>query len=67
MSAFNAPRGRLVGADRILFSTDYPFGAMEEAHSFLAHIEVSDEERELIAHGNAERLLKIPAATARAA
>lgn len=61
MSMFEAVR-RLVGPDRILFSTDYPFGSMEEAHSFLGHIEVSGEERELIAHGNAERLLKIPAA-----
>ncbi|OBA62499.1 hypothetical protein A5647_07985 [Mycobacterium sp. 1100029.7] len=59
MSMFT-PVQRLVGADRILFSTDYPFSAMEEGHEFLGLLEVGDHERELIAHGNAERLFRIP-------
>lgn len=57
-SMFTALR-HLADADRILFSTDYPYGSMEEAYAFLIQLEVSQPERELIAHGNAERLLKI--------
>jgi predicted TIM-barrel fold metal-dependent hydrolase len=45
-----------VGIERIMFSVDYPYGAMEEARSFLQHLPVSDTDRERIAHGNAERL-----------
>jgi predicted TIM-barrel fold metal-dependent hydrolase len=45
-----------VGAGRIMFSVDYPYGSMEEARAFLERIPVSAAEREAIAHGNAERL-----------
>lgn len=48
-----------VGVDRIMFSIDYPFGSMDEARSFLQHLPVSDADRARIAHGNAERLLKL--------
>ena len=48
-----------VGVDRIMFSVDYPYGSMEEARSFLQHLPVSEAHRERIAHGNAERLLKV--------
>jgi predicted TIM-barrel fold metal-dependent hydrolase len=48
-----------VGVDRIMFSVDYPYGSMEEARSFLQHLPVSEADRERIAHGNAERLLKV--------
>ena len=47
------------GADRILFSVDYPFSAMPEAMRFLQQLPVSDADREKIAHGNADRLLKL--------
>jgi predicted TIM-barrel fold metal-dependent hydrolase len=46
-----------VGVDRIMFSADYPFAAMEEARAFLEGLPVSPADRERIAHGNAERLL----------
>jgi predicted TIM-barrel fold metal-dependent hydrolase len=46
-----------VGVDRIMFSVDYPYGSMAEAHAFLQHLPVSAADRERIAHGNAERLL----------
>jgi predicted TIM-barrel fold metal-dependent hydrolase len=46
-----------VGAERIMFSADYPYGSMAEARAFLDHIPVSAADRERIAHGNAERLL----------
>ena len=48
-----------VGSDRILFSVDYPYKTMEEAMAFLDQLPVSPVDKERIAHGNAERLLKI--------
>ena len=48
-----------VGVDRIMFSTDYPFASMAAARSFLDQLPVSPVDRERIAHGNAERLLRL--------
>jgi predicted TIM-barrel fold metal-dependent hydrolase len=48
-----------IGVDRIMFSVDYPYGSMAEARSFLQHLPVSEADRERIAHGNAERLLRL--------
>lgn len=48
-----------VGADRILLSADYPYKTMEEAIAFLNQLPISLVDKERIAHGNAERLLKI--------
>ncbi len=48
-----------VGVDRVMFSTDYPYGSMAEATAFLATAPVSPAERERIAHGNAETLLRV--------
>jgi uncharacterized protein len=48
-----------VGVDRIMFSADYPYGSMPEARAFLDQIPVSPADREKIAHGNAERLLRL--------
>ncbi len=47
------------GAERILFGIGYKshYGA---AVAMLAHAQISDAERELIAHGNIERLLELP-------
>jgi predicted TIM-barrel fold metal-dependent hydrolase len=46
------------GAERVLFGIGYKshYGA---AAAMLAHARITDEERELIAHGNIERLLKL--------
>jgi predicted TIM-barrel fold metal-dependent hydrolase len=49
-----------VGADRLLFSVDYPFSANDRGRAFLDSLPVSIPDREKIAHGNAERLLKLP-------
>jgi predicted TIM-barrel fold metal-dependent hydrolase len=46
-----------VGAGRIMFSVDHPYGSMAEARAFLQQIPVSELDRERIAHGNAEKLL----------
>jgi hypothetical protein len=47
----------LGGVDRIMFSADYPYQSMAEAHAFLAQIPASAADKERIAHANAERLL----------
>ena len=48
-----------VGVDRIMFSADYPWGSMAQARSFLDQLPVSTADKERIAHGNAERLLRL--------
>jgi uncharacterized protein len=48
-----------VGVDRIMFSADYPYQSMAEARAFLDHLPVSAADRERIAHGNAEQLLRL--------
>lgn len=40
-----------------MFSADYPYQSMAEAHAFLAQIPASAADKERIAHANAERLL----------
>lgn len=48
------------GADRILFSVDYPFASNARARAFLDALPVSLADRAKIAHGNADRLLRLP-------
>jgi uncharacterized protein len=48
-----------VGADRIMFSTDHPYASMTQARTFLDQLPVSPADKERIAHGNAERLLRL--------
>jgi hypothetical protein len=50
---------QVVGADHILFSVDYPFSPNAEGRDFLNSLPVSPEDREKIAHGNADRLLRL--------
>ncbi|MGH9691236.1 MAG: amidohydrolase family protein [Candidatus Acidiferrales bacterium] len=50
---------QVVGADRILFSVDYPFSANATGREFLNILPASKEDLEKIAHRNAERLLKL--------
>jgi predicted TIM-barrel fold metal-dependent hydrolase len=49
----------VMGADRIMFAVDYPFSANEPARAFLETMPVSTTDRAAIAHGNAERLLRL--------
>lgn len=48
-----------IGADHILFGTDYPFEQMGTATEFLREAPISDADRSKIAHRNAEELLRI--------
>jgi uncharacterized protein len=43
-----------VGVDRMMFSTDYPYQSMAPATAFLDSLPVSPQDRERVAHGNAE-------------
>lgn len=49
------------GADRIMFSVDYPFASNARARAFLDSLPVSPSDREKIAHGNADRLMRLTA------
>ena len=46
-----------VGADRVAFSTDHPFGSMLAARVFLDNLPLSQQDRARISHRNAEELL----------
>jgi len=48
-----------VGADRIMFSADYPYSPMAQARNFLDQLPVSPGDQHKIAHGNAECLLRL--------
>lgn len=48
-----------VGVDRIMFSADHPYASMAQASAFLAQLPVSPADKARIAHGNAERLLRL--------
>ena len=54
---------QVVGADRILFSVDYPFSANEQGRTFLDHASISPADQEKISHLNAERLLGLAEAS----
>jgi len=49
----------VVGVDHIMFSIDYPFSPNAVGRKFLDNLPVSPENMEKIAHGNAEKLLKL--------
>jgi predicted TIM-barrel fold metal-dependent hydrolase len=50
---------QVVGIDRIMFSVDYPFSPNTVGRKFLDSLAVSPEDKEKIAHGNVEKLLKL--------
>ena len=50
-----------IGADRIMFAVDYPFSTNADGQKFIENAPLSDDDRDAIAHGNAERLLKLSA------
>lgn len=45
-----------IGADRILFATDYPYEVMQDAARWLERAPISERDRRKIAAGNAARL-----------
>jgi len=47
------------GADRIMYSVDYPYSTNERGRAFLDSTSISPLDKEKISHLNAERLLKL--------
>jgi uncharacterized protein len=48
---------QVIGADRILYSVDYPYLTLTGTREFLESLPISQTDKERIAHGNAEALL----------
>jgi 2,3-dihydroxybenzoate decarboxylase len=48
-----------LGVDNILFAVDWPYEANTAGIGFLKKLSISDADREKIAHGNAERILRL--------
>ncbi len=49
-----------LGADRVMFSADYPFESAEEAGHFMDTVPLADKLRQDIAYANAKTLLRLP-------
>ena len=49
----------VVGADRIIWSVDYPYLTLDGTREFLGKLPVSEQDREKIAHLNAEKLFTL--------
>jgi len=49
----------VVGADRVMFSVDYPYSRNEEGRDFMLGAPISRIDREKLAFRNAERLLNL--------
>jgi len=49
----------LLGAERILYSIDYPYQSLDGVRTFLDNLPITEAEKALIAHGNVERLMNI--------
>ncbi len=50
---------QIMGADRIMYAVDYPYVASEQARTFLESAPIGPADKEKIAHGNAEKVLKL--------
>jgi predicted TIM-barrel fold metal-dependent hydrolase len=50
---------QVFGADRTMFSSDYPFGDPVEHSMFLAEAPISPADRDKIAYRNAQRLFRL--------
>lgn len=48
-----------MGAEGVMFSVDYPYESTEAAVEFIESTPMSEETRNLICHGNAERIFKL--------
>jgi 5-carboxyvanillate decarboxylase len=51
-----------IGEDRIMWAIDHPYQPTTPAVSFIETAPITEEQREKIAHGNAERIFRIPPA-----
>ncbi len=49
-----------LGAEKILFAIDYPYEDSKVAVQFLTRANLDEKQRELVSHGNAESLFRVP-------
>lgn len=49
----------ILGADAVLFSSDYPYESLEESVALIEKTELTDTDRSKIAYSNADRLLRL--------
>lgn len=49
----------VLGADRILFATDYPYESSKQAVQLMESVQLRHDDREKICHLNAEKILKL--------
>jgi hypothetical protein len=54
-----------IGIDRVLFTTDYPYGTLKAARQYFDQMPINMNDKEKIAHLNAERLLGLGAPASR--
>ena len=50
---------KLMGADHVMYAVDYPYMKPENVYEFLMDSRFTESEKELMAHGNAERILHL--------
>lgn len=50
-----------MGVDRIMFSIDHPFVDNKQGTKWIPHVQLCEEDKAKILHGNVERLLKLQA------
>ncbi|WP_202864018.1 amidohydrolase family protein [Pseudomonas baetica] len=50
---------KVLGADRIIYSVDYPYLTLSAARAFLENLPISQEDKEKIAYRNAETLFRL--------
>jgi 2,3-dihydroxybenzoate decarboxylase len=51
-----------IGAERVMFSVDYPFEDFSDAADWFDHAEISEADRRKIGRTNAMKLFKLPGA-----
>jgi predicted TIM-barrel fold metal-dependent hydrolase len=50
-----------IGAERIIYSEDFPYIIRDNVSDFLEQAELTDDQRNAIAHRNAENVMRIEA------
>jgi 5-carboxyvanillate decarboxylase len=50
----------VLGAERVMWAVDYPFQPSGASAQFMNEADISDEDKELVFHANAERLFRLP-------
>jgi predicted TIM-barrel fold metal-dependent hydrolase len=48
-----------MGADRIMFATDYPYESMKQHVEFIDSVPITESDRAKICYQNAERLFRL--------